>query len=338
MYWYSEKGKEADVVVSSRVRFARNIADKPFTSRLTDDGARDIITQVCSAVKDESGWSYTDFGALSDEQAQAFVERHDVSPEFADAKLPHGYLKQEDTGVGIMICEEDHIRLQCVRAGLALREAFDAACAADDLLCDKLDIAFDEKLGFLTHCPTNLGTGMRASVMVFLPALSMNRRIGALSASLGKLGLTIRGMWGEGSEADGYMYQISNQTTLGISEEDTVKKLEEVTAQIMELERSARNTMKSDNPDRMTDLAYRSLGTLRSAYLMSSKEFLSLFAYVRLGLALGVLPENELSYEKLGEIMVHVMPATLSLSSGKHLSETERDRRRAEYLRECLAK
>lgn len=145
-------------------------------------------------------------------------------------------------------------------------------------------------------------------------------------------------MWGEGSEADGYMYQISNQTTLGISEEDTVKKLEEVTAQIMELERSARNTMKSDNPDRMTDLAYRSLGTLRSAYLMSSKEFLSLFAYVRLGLALGVLPENELSYEKLGEIMVHVMPATLSLSSGKHLSETERDRRRAEYLRECLSK
>ena len=136
----------------------------------------------------------------------------------------------------------------------------ESARQVDDILCEKLDIAFDEKLGFLTHCPTNLGTAMRASVMVFLPALSMNHRIGALSASLGKLGLTIRGMWGEGSDSDGYMYQISNQTTLGIGEEDTIKKLEEITSQIMELERGARNAMKSDNPERMTDLAYRSLG------------------------------------------------------------------------------
>lgn len=338
MYWFLEKGKESDVVVSSRVRFARNIDSTPFMSRQSEEGARAIIEKVRGVFEGDTDWSYTGFEELSGDEAHAFVERYDVSPEFAESPLPHGYLKNDHTGVGIMICEEDHIRLQCVRAGLALKEAFNAACLADDSICEKLDIAFDEKLGFLTHCPTNLGTGMRASVMVFLPALSMNRRIGSLAASLGKLGLTIRGMWGEGSESDGYMYQISNQITLGVGEEETIKKLEEITVQIMELERKARESMKESNPDRMTDLAYRSLGTLRSAYLMSTKEFLGLCAYVRLGLAIGVLPEHELSYEKLTEIMVHIMPATLSLSSGKHLGETERDRRRAEYLRECLAK
>lgn len=338
MYWYDETGKESDVVVSSRIRFARNITDKPFMSRLNKEGANDIIRQVRDALDKDGNWSYTDFEKLPDEEAQSFVERYDVSPEFIESKLPHGYLRNENTGVGIMICEEDHIRLQCIRAGLALEEAFESARQVDDVLCEKLDIAFDEKLGFLTHCPTNLGTAMRASVMVFLPALSMNHRIGALSTSLGKLGLTIRGMWGEGSDSDGYMYQISNQTTLGIGEEDTIKKLEEITSQIMELERGARNAMKSDNPERMTDLAYRSLGTLRSSYLMSSKEFLSLFAYVRLGLSLGILPKDELTHEKLNEIMVHVMPATLTLSSGKHLGEVERDKCRAKYLRDILSK
>ena len=263
-------------------------------------------------------------------------KRYDVSPEFAASALPHAYMYQKDSGVGIMICEEDHIRLQCIRSGLALEEAFNRANEVDDKLIDRLDVAFDDKLGFLTHCPTNLGTGMRASIMVFLPALAMNRKIGALASSLGKLGLTIRGTWGEGSDADGYMYQISNQTTLGISELDTIKKLEEVTAQIMELERNARATMKSDSPDRLTDLAYRSLGTLRSSYLMSSKEFLSLCAYVRLGLALGYLDEKELSYEKLTETMVHVMPASLSVDEGKHLGELERDKARAKYLRTHL--
>ena len=338
MYWYTEKGKDSDVVISSRVRYARNLSDVPFVSRLDEDGARKVIDTVRGALKDEKGWEYTDFSALSGEQAQAFVERYDVSPEFATSTLPRGYLRQKDCGVGIMICEEDHIRLQCIRSGLALEEAYRLANEVDDKLIDRLDIAFDDRLGFLTHCPTNLGTGMRASIMVFLPALAMNRKIGALASSLGKLGLTIRGTWGEGSDADGYMYQISNHTTLGIGELDTIKKLEEVTAQIMELERNARATMKSDSPDRLTDLAYRSLGTLRSSYLMSSKEFLSLCAYVRLGIALGYISEDELTYEKLTETMIHVMPASLSVDEGKHLGELERDKARAEYLRRHLAK
>lgn len=336
MYWYTEKGKDSDVVISSRVRYARNLRDVPFVSRLDKAGAEAVIEKVRGALDDESGWEFTDFSSLSGEQAQAYVERYDVSPEFAASALPHAYMYQKDSGVGIMICEEDHIRLQCIRSGLALEEAFNCANEVDDKLIDRLDVAFDDKLGFLTHCPTNLGTGMRASIMVFLPALAMNRKIGALASSLGKLGLTIRGTWGEGSDADGYMYQISNQTTLGISELDTIKKLEEVTAQIMELERNARATMKSDSPDRLTDLAYRSLGTLRSSYLMSSKEFLSLCAYVRLGLALGYLDEKELSYEKLTETMVHVMPASLSVDEGKHLGELERDKARAKYLRTHL--
>ena len=336
MYWYTQKGKDTDVVVSSRVRFARNIKNVPFTSRLDADGANKLISDIRAVFEEDKDWSYTDFLALSEEEALSFVEHYDVSPEFAESKLPHGYLKNDSSEVGIMLCEEDHIRLQCIRSGLALTSAYEAACKVDDMINDKLNISYDEKLGYLTHCPTNLGTAMRASVMVFLPGLSMNKKIGSLTTALGKLGLTIRGMWGEGSDSDGYMYQISNQITLGITEEETIARLEEVTGQIMELERHTREVMKSDNPDRMTDLAYRSLGTLRSSYLMSSKEFLGLYAYVRLGLALGLLPHTDLTFEKLAAIMVHVMPATLSLTSGRNFDALDRDKLRAEYLRENL--
>lgn len=337
MSWYNTNGKENDVVISSRVRFARNIADYPFASKLDETSAKEIIEKV-SGVFSGSQYKLIDFAKLSPVEIRSYVEKHYASPEFANGTIPRALIIDEhnDDIISVMVCEEDHIRIQCITAGLSLDKAFDSACEADDMLCDKLNIAYDEQLGFLTHCPTNLGTGMRASVMLFLPALTMTERIGQLSAQLSKIGLTIRGLYGEGSEADGCLYQISNQITLGLTETDTIKKLNEVIAQITKSERTLRSSIKSDSADRLTDRVCRSYGTLTNAYMLTSKEFMKLYSDVRLGIALGLLDKTD--YETLGGLMINVLPATLSLNSGKDYTDTERDKARALYCRKILEK
>ncbi len=327
MKWYKATGKDSDVAVSSRIRLARNLTGYPFASRLTEAGAKEIIDKVSAALPD---YKRLDFDSLSREKAASYAEAHLVSPEFVNASLPHSLLCNEEESVAVMLCEEDHIRLQCIKPGNALSEAFEAAVKADDVLCEKLSIAYDEEMGFLTRCPTNLGTGMRASVMLFLPALTMTGQIDRLAAALSKIGLTMRGLYGEGSNADGCLYQVSNQITLGITEEDTIKKLDEVVAQIIDKERTCRNTLKSDSGDRLRDRILRSYGVMKYAYLLTSQEFMKLFADVRLGISLGYL--DGISYEKLGELMIQVLPATLSVNAGRELTEAERDRRRAEIV------
>jgi len=336
MAWYSDKGADNDVAVSSRVRFARNIADYPFASKLTSAAASEIADKVCAVLGD--GNKRIDFKNISASERGAYVEMHLASPQFAE-KADTSVLLTGDAGAGVtlaaMICEEDHVRLQCIAAGNSLNEVYKAACAADDKLCDGLNIAYDEELGFLTHCPTNLGTGMRASVMLFLPALSMTGQLRRLIPSLGKLGLTIRGMYGEGSEADGCLYQLSNQVTLGMSEDDTIRKLDEVVGRLIESERKARESLKAENGDRLFDRIMRAFGTLKYAYLLTSEEFLKLFADVRLGIAVGCV--KGLTYEKLGELMIRVMPAMMNATAGRVLDEGERDRMRAETVSEALA-
>ncbi|MBQ2766144.1 MAG: protein arginine kinase [Clostridia bacterium] len=335
MAWYSDKGADYDVAVSSRLRFARNIADYPFASKLTREAAAEIADKVCAVLGD--GNKRIDFKNISESERGAYVEMHLASPEFAE-RAETSVLLTGEMGGGVtlaaMICEEDHVRLQCIAAGNSLSAVYKAACEADDKLCDGLNIAYDEELGFLTHCPTNLGTGMRASVMLFLPALTMTGQLGRLVPSLGKLGLTLRGMYGEGSEGDGCLYQISNQVTLGLSEEDTIKKLEEVVSQLIARERQARDAIKSDDPDRLCDRVMRAYGTLKYAYLMTSAEFLRLFSDVRLGIALGFI--SDVTYEKLGELMIRVMPAMMNATAGRVLGESERDRMRAEMVNGAL--
>jgi protein arginine kinase len=335
MAWYNTSGPESDVVISSRIRFARNLAGYPFTSRLNEQSARNVIIDVTAALTGgDKRYKIIDFSQLAPSEARSYVENHSVSPEFIDSRLPRALITDADEGVAVMICEEDHIRLQVLRPGFALREAYDKACELDDRLSMGVDIAWDENLGYLTHCPTNLGTGMRASVMMFLPAMTLNKQIGALAASLGKLGLTMRGLYGEGSEADGFMYQISNQVTLGITEENTLKKLSDVVSQIISRERQLRASMMSDAPDRITDTVMRSVGALRYAHMMSSEEFLRHFAYVRLGISLGIV--KDITYEKLGNLLVDALPATLTLRAGHELSTTDRDLVRAKYVRENI--
>lgn len=334
MAWYNEKGKENDVVVSSRVRFARNIADYPFDSKIDETSAREIIEKVTAALGE--GFEKIEFDGLSAAEAGALVEKHYVSPDFAKKKTPHALLKRDDESVSVMICEEDHVRLQCILPGLALDEAYNTADKYDSKLDDELNIAFDGELGYLTHCPTNLGLGMRASVMLFLPALSMTKSMDTIALRLSKLGLIVRGMYGEGSQPEGYLYQISNRTTMGVSEADTIKRLNDIVKQLCKNERRAREVLKSDSYTALADKVWRSYGVLKYARAMSSKEFMSLYADVRLGVALGMIDGVE--YERLGEIMIGVLPANLILNNGgKTMSDFERDVHRADYVRGAMA-
>ncbi|MBR5314492.1 MAG: ATP--guanido phosphotransferase, partial [Clostridia bacterium] len=230
---------------------------------------------------------------------------------------------------------EDHIRIQSIKSGLELEDAYEKAVECDKILGDKLNIAFDEKYGYLTHCLTNLGLGMRVSVMVFLPALTMTRSIENLSSQLSKLGLVVRGMYGEGSNPDGCLYQISNRVTMGVSEQDTIEKLKNVALKIAEQERQARKVLLSDNYSAIADRVGRAYGVLKYARIMSSKEFLKLYSDVRLGIALGFVTDIE--YETLGNVMIGVLPANLIMNNGgNNISEYERDILRADYIRKMV--
>ncbi|MBQ8432344.1 MAG: ATP--guanido phosphotransferase [Clostridia bacterium] len=334
MAWYNTAGKHADTVISTRVRLARNLNGYPFASKLDAAGANEIIEKV-SAPLESAGFRKIHFSDLSPVMATSYVERHYVSPEFATKESPHALLLQEPLGIAVMVCEEDHLRIQSILPGLALEEAYKNAQQTEKRLDEDFDFAYSEELGYLTHCPTNLGTGMRASVMMFLPALTRGGYMDSLAAQLSKIGLAVRGLFGEGSGAAGCMYQISNQITLGITEEDTLKKLKEAVKQITEKEHYARKSIQGEARDRLTDRILRSEGLLKHAFLMSSSEFIKLYADVRFGIALGIV--QDVSYEQLGSLLVETMPATLTLSSeSTPKTETARDKLRAQRIKLAL--
>lgn len=335
MSWYNTIGNSSDTVISSRVRLARNINGYPFASKLDTAGANEIIDKISTSLE-ASGFRKIHFSEISPLMATSYVERHYVSPEFATKDAPHALLLQESSGVAVMVCEEDHLRMQCILPGLALEEAYKNAHGIERRLDEDFDFAYSEALGYLTHCPTNLGTGMRASVMMFLPGLTHGGYMESLANQLSKLGLTVRGLFGEGSGSAGCMYQISNQVTLGISEKDTLQKLNDAIAQITESEQKARKAITGDAFDRLTDRILRSAGILKHAHLMSTSEFIKLFSDVRLGISLGLV--TDISYEQLGTLLVEVMPATLTLSA-ENMPRTEisRDKLRAERIKSVLS-
>ncbi len=336
MAWYNSIGESSDTVISTRVRFARNLEDYGFGSILTDKEANEIIEKAWGIFSPENGFSRIDLGEENRLEALSYMEKHYISREFAMKRSPHALLLSEKFNTAVMVCEEDHIRLQTILPGLALSEAYENLCRFDDLLDSAADIAYDEKLGYLTHCPTNLGTGMRASVMMFLPALTMANQVSGIASQLSKLGLTIRGMYGEGSESSGSLYQISNQVTLGISEQDTLRKLGEIIAQISNRERKLRASIKDGELDIMKDKILRAQGTMRYAHMLSSAETTELFSYVRLGVALGIV--TDIDHTALSRILVETAPATLTLTSAdKPEDERARDIARAKAVKAVLA-
>ena len=331
--WYIGAGEQSDIVVSTRIRLARNINEYPFPNKLNTKTRMELNNVIKDAVESNNkfGLRFIEMRTLARFEAASMAERHIISPEFASDLDGRALMLSPEEDISIMLNEEDHIRLQVMKSGFALDEAYSVANEIDDLLGDKFNFAFDERIGYLTQCPTNLGTGMRASVMLHLPALTLSGQIHKLINTVSKLGLTFRGTFGEGTKAVGDMYQLSNQITLGISEEFAVKNLKAITLQLCAQERAAREEMLKDIST--DDRIFRAYGILKWARLLSTKELMENLSLVRLGSVTGKI---NIPIETVNELMVSMQPATINARAGQRLPEQERDSVRATEVRNKL--
>lgn len=336
--WYEKAGESAETVCSTRVRLARNLRGIPFPGRASGEEKELVIERVRGAIMNSNSvisreFRFLPLGELSREAAVSLCERHIVSPEFIADRQGKAVLVSEDESVSIMINEEDHVRIQVLREGQALKEALETADRIDTLLSENLDFAFDREFGYLTQCPTNLGTGMRASVMLHLPALTESGGMGRIAENLSKLGMVLRGAFGEGTKAVGDMYQLSNQITLGLSEREAVENLTAIAGQLSEQERRQREELCREIE--WQDKIARAAGTLRTARLMSGEEAARLLSMARLGVAQGMLTGVELG--RLNGLTAAVQPATLMTRAGRQMEPEERDALRADILREACS-
>ena len=320
----------SEAVVSTRIRLARNLKDYPFPIRLPADKACEIVDKVGEALKDiDIRFHRIDLDSVSDAIRVAMIERHLVSPDFISAKEGRAVFLSDDNAISIMVNEEDHIRLQVIKDGFEPDEAFKIANEIDNILSKKLAFAFHKRLGYLTQCPTNLGTGMRASVMLHLPALEMSGAVYRIGANLSKLGLTMRGLYGESTKPAGAFFQLSNQVTLGISEKAAIENLRNITTQLIAQEMRARETALSKIE--LEDRIHRALGTLKSALLMDHNEAMTLLSLVRLGVSAKKL--ETLSTDSIDKLIVEIQPASIMTRFGEDLSPRDRDIKRAEIIR-----
>ncbi|MBQ9779999.1 MAG: ATP--guanido phosphotransferase [Clostridia bacterium] len=336
MSWYHTEGKEQDVVVSTRVRFARNLENIPFTSRM-DAATAEALIEKTDPLLTAGGFVKTDFRSVSRAQAYALMEKHYISPAFIKVSLPHALYLNDPCHLSVMLCEEDHLRLQCILPGLALNEAYEGARRVDELLDGSLPYAYDAegRWGYLTHCPTNAGTAMRASAMLFLPALTHAGQMESLATQLALSGMTVRGKWGEGTGTSGYLYQISNRITLGATEDELLAGLSEAVEMICARERQLRGSIKGEALDKLTDRVWRALGLLKYARALSLGEFISLLSDLRLGVAMGLLDGPSL--HELTSLLIEAMPASLALtSSANPASDRELDIARGALVRKAL--
>jgi protein arginine kinase len=335
--WLRGTGPEADIVISTRIRLARNLAAFPFTNRANSHQKAEIETLLRDRIAKlelDPRLSYINVPALSVLDRQLLVERQLISRELASAEGPRGVALGPQETVSLMVNEEDHLRLQVMRSGFTLEEAWHDIDKVDDLLEQRVSYAFSDDFGYLTACPTNVGTGMRASVMLHLPALFLTKQIEKVFRALQKINLAVRGLYGEGSRASGDFYQISNQVTLGKSETTILNEIREVIPQIITYERQARTTMIRESKQAVQDRVARAYGTLCSATMMTSEETMDLLSSVRLGINLGLL--DEINMNIVNELFIHTQPAHLQKLMGTSLDGEERNSARARYLRTRL--
>lgn len=337
--WMSDDGPDSDIVLSSRIRFARNLDEYNFPTQFTSGEAEAVVGTIMERA---NSTPTADFGQLEmikmDEipplQKRVLVEKHLISPNLAENSVHGAVLLSENEEVSIMINEEDHIRIQCLFPGFQLGEALQAANETDDWLEEYVNYAFDEKFGYLTSCPTNVGTGLRASVMMHLPGLVLTQQINRIVPAISQLGLVVRGIYGEGSEALGNIFQISNQITLGKSEEDIVDDLKSVVSQIISQERSAREALAKTSNIQLEDRVFRSYGTLANSRIIETKEAARCLSDLRLGIDMGFI--KNISKSILNELMILTQPGFLQQYAGGPLRPNERDIRRAALIRERL--
>lgn len=329
-YWYSNSD---DIAVSTRIRLARNLNGIPFHSKMTAEQFETVNNSVKKALF-ESGndiantLKFINMEDVPEIERFSMVERHIISRDFALNYKNRAIIISDDESICIMLGEEDHIRIQVILGGLQLDKAYTIAQSIDDILCSNLNIAFDERLGFLTECPTNLGTGLRASVMLHLPITENSGEIRAIADSVNKLGLTVRGMYGEGSKAVASFYQLSNQITLGITEKNAIDNLKIITEQLIEKERLCREKLSGI---KMEDISMRALGVLQNARILSSEEMMKRISEIKLGMSTGLI---KLSVSPI-ELMIEGQPYMIMRKYGE-ISSEERDIKRAKQIRESL--
>ncbi|MCX7951517.1 MAG: protein arginine kinase [Clostridiales bacterium] len=339
MAWFFSKSSDEGIVLTSRIRLARNINGIPFPHLMDKETAEKVIDDIKSSILDSNSAISRDFeviklSEINQNQMLSMVEKHLISNDLINNRDISAVMVNKDNNVSIMINEEDHIRLQVIYPGFKLKEAFDMASKIDDLIEERITYAYDTKLGYLTSCPTNVGTGLRASVMLHLPALTMTKNINNIITTINQVGLTIRGLYGEGSNALGNVYQISNQITLGLSEEEIINNLIAVTKKIVEKEKKAREILLEKQSIELEDELYRSLGILKYARSISTHECLELISKVRMGVEMGIIKDVEM--DKLNELFVNVQPATLQIIENRELSPKDRDIIRANLIRKTL--
>ena len=331
--WYTTHAPEDDIAVSTRIRLARNLSGLPFPARMTPEQRKELNLKVKNAVLQSNtpfakSLKYIDMADVPQTEIAAMVERHIISPEFAEENADRAIIISADESISIMIGEEDHVRIQVILGGLQLEKAYDTAEQLDSLLYNELHFAFDRSLGFLTECPTNLGTGLRASVMLHLPVTESNGEISSIAETVGKIGFTVRGMYGEGSKASASMYQVSNQITLGISEKNAIDNLKIITAQLIDKERKARNSL---NKIKLEDMCFRALGTLQNCRILSSDEMMNLLSRIKLGISMGIIKTDVLPIK----LFIEGQPNMLMKKYGQ-LEPEERDIYRAAFMRDAL--
>ncbi len=331
--WYRDFGPEGDVVLSTRIRFARNIREYPFPFKLDDEKKKELNARIRDAVlSNNENMSFIEMESVPTYQIVSLAERHLISPEFAGPSQSRALILSDEENISVMLQEEDHLRIQAMEAGLNLEKAYEEAEKIEKTVGDALNYAFDERVGFLTQCPTNLGTGMRASVMLHLPALTKQGLISRLASTVSKLGLVIRGAYGEGSQPGGDIYQISNQITLGISEKEAIFNLNSIVNQIISQERNARKELLK-NEDYL-DSVWRAYGILKYSRKLTSNEFMKLISLVRLASAEKII---DIDIEKINGMIPDMQPATVNVRNSSMLDAEERDKLRAKEVREILA-
>ncbi|QAT41430.1 protein arginine kinase [Clostridium sp. JN-9] len=336
--WLKAEGKNDDIVISSRVRLARNIKDIPFPDKLSDEKGKEIVEMINDSILDlpeyKDKFKTTKLWESDSLNNKTYFEKHLISYKLLSNYKKAAFISDKDETISIMLNEEDHIRIQCITSSLNLEEAYDTANNLDNLIESKVDYAYDERLGYLTACPTNVGTGMRASVMMHLPALSISNEITDILKAVSQVGMTIRGLYGEGSKVSGNLYQISNQISLGITEKEIMNNLNAVINQIINQENISRQKLMQNYSYEIEDRMHRALGILKSARLLDLSEGLNLISQVRLGVELGII--KNVDKKLLNSLLVNTQPAMLQKIFNTKLNEKDKNYYRARIVRETL--
>jgi protein arginine kinase len=332
--WLSGNAEESELVLSSRVRLARNLDRRPFTHGASVQvlgEIRDETVRALAGCPSLAGSLAFDMDEVPEADRLILSERRLISREMVKNYVHRCLVVQPDEQLGVMVNEEDHLRIQALEPGLSLQRAYERIGKLDDEIDERLCYAFSEELGYLTACPTNVGTGLRVSAMVHLPGLVHNKDIGQVLDGLRNIRLTVRGIYGEGSEVIGNLFQVSNSITLGLSEEDTVKNLESHIRTVLEIEKKARGALIKKARSLLEDKIWRAYGILKTARLVTSKEAMSLLSAVRLGIGLGIITDCSLAV--LNELFIMIQPMHLHRLNEGIMKAEERDRARADYIR-----